>query len=62
MSNDDESDVLRVSPFEAIRKQAEDGSEYWNARDLAKIVGYTQYNKFTNAIQKRQPSLFEKEE
>jgi len=52
MSNDDESDVLHVSPFEAIRKEAEDGSEYWNARDLAKILGYTQYNKFTNAIVK----------
>lgn len=41
-----------TSPFESIRRQAEDGSEYWSARDLAKILGYTQYNKFTNAIEK----------
>jgi len=30
----------RISPFESIRRQAEDGSEYWNAHDLAKILGY----------------------
>jgi hypothetical protein len=28
-------DVPHISPFEAIRKVAEDGSEYWSARDLA---------------------------
>lgn len=51
MDNDDsETRLPRTSPFEAIRKEAEDGSEYWNARELAKILGYTQYNKFTSAI------------
>jgi DNA-damage-inducible protein D len=52
MSNHDPDSVLHVSPFEAIRREAEDGSEYWNARELARILGYTQYNKFTNAIAK----------
>ena len=53
MDNDDsETRIPHTSPFEAIRKEAEDGSEYWNARELAKILGYTQYNKFTNAITK----------
>ncbi len=53
MDNDDRDPrVPHTSPFEAIRKVAEDGSEYWNARELAKILGYTQYNKFTNAITK----------
>ena len=41
-----------ISPFEAIHGVAEDGSEYWSARDLAKILGYTEYGKFRNAIQK----------
>ncbi len=41
-----------VSPFEAIRRETEGGTEYWSARDLAKVLGYTQYNKFTNAIEK----------
>ena len=49
-SDDEESGLPHTSPFEAIRAEAEDGSEYWSARDLAKILGYTQYNKFTNAI------------
>lgn len=40
------------SPFEQIRKVSEEGTEYWSARDLAKILGYTQYNKFTNVIEK----------
>lgn len=45
-------DMPHTSPFDAIRREGEDGSEYWSARDLAKILGYTQYNKFLNAIQK----------
>lgn len=53
MGNGDEAAGLpHVSPFEAIRREAEDGSEYWSARDLARILGYTQYNKFKNAIEK----------
>jgi DNA-damage-inducible protein D len=41
-----------VSPFETIRKVNENDNEYWSARDLAKILGYTEYGKFKNAIQK----------
>ncbi len=44
----------RMSPFEQIRKQGEDGGEYWSARDLARLLGYTEYNKFKNAITKAQ--------
>lgn len=44
--------IRHLSPFEAIRKVAEDGSSYWNARDLAKILGYTEYNKFAKTIDK----------
>jgi len=51
-NNDEESSTPYVSPFEAIRKENEGGSEYWSARDLAKILGYTEYGKFKNAIQK----------
>jgi DNA-damage-inducible protein D len=46
------SQTPHTSPFEEHRKVAEDGSEYWSARDLAKILGYTQYNKFINAIER----------
>ncbi len=41
-----------ISPFESIRRVNEEGFEYWSARGLAKILGYTEYGKFTNAIQK----------
>lgn len=45
-----------TSPFDAIRKVDEHGNEYWSARELAKLLGYTQYNKFTNAIKKAEES------
>lgn len=35
-----------VSPFQSIRKIDEDGSEYWSARDLAKVLGYDDYRNF----------------
>ncbi len=39
MSNDnEETQASHISPFEAIRREAEDGSEYWSARDLSKIL------------------------
>src|SRR5207245_702586 len=53
MSNDnEESPATHVSPFENIRKTTEDVGEYWSARDLAKILGYTEYGNFKNAIKK----------
>ena len=53
MGNDNENSRLpHASPFEAIREEAEDGSEYWSARDLSKILGYTEWRNFTTAIEK----------
>jgi len=51
-SGDLDTGVPRISPFESIRRITDDGSEYWSARDLAKILGYTEYGKFRNAISK----------
>lgn len=50
-------DDKQLSPFETIRRNAEDGSEYWSARDLAKILGYTQWRNFVSAIKESQGSL-----
>src|SRR4051812_15769497 len=47
-----EGEAPHSSPFEEIRHETEDGNEYWSARELAKILGYTEYGKFRNAIQK----------
>jgi len=45
------NDTPHISPFEAIRKVAEDGSEYWSARDLYKLLGYSTWQKFQYAIE-----------
>ena len=44
--------VPNVSPFETLREEDEDGGEYWSARDLSKILGYTEWRNFTSAIEK----------
>src|SRR5439155_10948649 len=40
------------SPFDTIRREREDGSEYWSARDLSKILGYNRWENFQNVIPK----------
>jgi DNA-damage-inducible protein D len=42
-----------VSPFDAIRKVDEHGNEYWSARELYKILGYTEWRNFNNVVIKR---------
>ena len=44
------SNTPHVSPFEAIRKENEDGVEYWSARELYKLLGYSSWQKFRYAI------------
>ena len=43
-----------ASPFESIRRTDEDGNEYWSARDLSKVLGYTEWRNFKSAIEKAQ--------
>lgn len=43
-----------VSPFEDIRKENEDGSEYWSARELYKLLGYSRWEKFQYALEQAQ--------
>jgi DNA-damage-inducible protein D len=53
MEEDDNTQpTMQSSPFDAIRKVDEHGREYWNAKDLAKLLGYRQYTNFTGAIRK----------
>ena len=52
MSDDEPQGIPHISPFESIRRTTEEGAEYWSARDLAKVLGYKQYNKFTSVIMK----------
>lgn len=34
------------SPFDAIKQVRDDGTEFWSARDLMKVIGYTQWKNF----------------
>jgi len=38
-----------TSPFDSI-KQVEDGREYWSARTMQALMGYTEWRKFADAI------------
>jgi hypothetical protein len=39
------------SPFDAIRHFDEQGNEFWYARELQKILGYTSWQKFKQVIE-----------
>ncbi len=39
-----------TSPFDAIRQLDENGHEYWSARDLYNLLGYSTWQRFHNAI------------
>ncbi len=52
MSDELQANPPRLSPFDAIRHVDEQGNEYWNARELSKLLGYRQYTNFTKAILK----------
>lgn len=47
-----------VSPFEQTRKINEAGHEYWESRDLAEILEYTQYRNFEAVIGKAKSACF----
>lgn len=42
----DEITVQNDSPFDAIRRFDENGKEYWIARELMKLLGYTNWRRF----------------
>ena len=51
-----------VSPFDAIRKVDEHGNEYWSARELYKILGYSEWRNFRNTVIKRAMKACEENE
>lgn len=40
------------TPFEAIRHEDAAGNEYWTARGLARVLGYTDYRNFLRVVDK----------
>lgn len=46
----------RPLTFEALKRQNEHGAEYWSARDLQPLLGYSQWRRFEDAIARAQVS------
>ncbi len=42
----------RFKSFEELRKINQYGAEYWSARDLQPLLGYTQWRRFEDAIRR----------
>lgn len=40
------------SPFDKIRRQRADGSEFWSARELMPLLGYEQWKNFVEAVER----------
>ena len=38
--------------FESLKQASQHGAEFWSARDLQPLLGYTQWRRFEGAIQK----------
>ena len=52
----DETNIQPIrSDFEQIRKNADDGREYWSARELATALGYSTWQKFNRILNKALP-------
>jgi len=47
-----------ISPFERIKHTNEANNEYWESRDLAEVLEYTQYRNFEAVIEKAKLACF----
>ncbi len=45
------SQIPHTSPFDTVRHEDEHGKEYWSARELYKLLGYSTWQRFQNAIE-----------
>lgn len=45
-----------TSPFDSIRRTRDDGTEYWSARDLMPIMGYSAWRNFMVPIERAMKS------
>jgi DNA-damage-inducible protein D len=47
-----------ASPFERIKRTCDANNEYWESRDLAEVLEYTQYRNFEAVIEKAKLACF----
>ena len=43
---------MGIKSFEDLKKTNEYGAEYWSARDIQPLLGYTQWRRFEDAIKR----------
>jgi hypothetical protein len=48
----------QASPFERIKRTNDANNEYWESRDLAEVLEYTQYRNFEAVIEKAKLACF----
>lgn len=48
--------TLGANSFESIKQSNEHGAEYWSARDLQFLLGYSQWRRFEQAIERAMTS------
>jgi DNA-damage-inducible protein D len=53
MSDEEQTVFPPTSPFDTIRHMDEQMGEYWSARELHKILGYTEWRNFNSVVIKR---------
>lgn len=49
----DKNSTPHASPFDTIRHIDENDNEYWSARELYNVLGYTEWRNFNNVVIKR---------
>ena len=49
---DEELKPHNTSPFDTIRHVDDADNEHWSARDLQKLLGYVEWRKFEDAIER----------
>ena len=47
----DNQEQCHISPFEAMRHESANGNEFWSARELYKLLGYSTWQRFQLAIE-----------
>ena len=50
------SSASRISPFDAIRMTNDYGQDYWSSRDLARLLGYSDYRNLASVIENAKES------
>lgn len=47
-----------ASPFEAIKRTNDAGSEFWSSRDFARVLGYADYRNFERVVEEARLACF----